>query len=42
MSETKINQGVWNNLDELAQKNLIKGIIVVVSGVSKLMGNSGL
>lgn len=50
LSETKVNQGVWNNLDESArstdlkfqkvQKSLIKGIIVVVSEVNKLMGNS--
>ena len=52
LSETMVNQGVWNNLDESArytdlkfrkvQKSLIKGIIVVVSEVSELMGNSGL
>lgn len=50
LSETKVNQGVWNNLDESArstdlkfqkvQKSLIKGIIVVVSEVNKLMGDS--
>ena len=47
-----VNQGVWKNLNESArytdlkfrkvQKSLIKGIIVVVSEVSELMGNSGL
>ena len=52
LSETKVNQGVWNNLDESAKytdlkfqkvlKSLIKGIIVVVSEVNELMGNSGL
>ena len=52
LSETKVNQGVRNNLDELArstdlkfqkvQNSLVKGIIVVVSEVNKLMGNSGL
>ena len=52
LSETKVNQGVRNNVDELArstdlkfqkvQNSLVKGIIVVVSEVNKLMGNSGL
>jgi len=52
LSETKVNQGVWNNLNESARytdlkfqkvlKSLIKGIIVVVSEVNELMGNSGL
>ena len=51
LSETKVNQGVWNNLDETArstdlkfqkaQKSLVKGIIVIVTEVNKLMGNSG-
>lgn len=51
LSETKVNQGVWNNLDESArstdlkfqkvQKSLIKGVIVIVSEVNKLMGSSG-
>ena len=51
LSETKVNQGVWNNLDEPArstdlkfqkvQKSLVKGIIIIVTEVNKLMGNSG-
>ena len=51
LSETKVNPGVWNNLDESArstdlkfqkvQKSLIKGVIVIVSEVNKLMGSSG-
>ena len=50
-SETKVNQGVWNNLDESArstdlkfqkvQKSLVKGIIIIVTEVNKLMENSG-
>ena len=50
LSETNVNQGVWNNLDESArssnlkfqklQKSLIKGIIVIVFR-KKLMGKSG-
>ena len=50
LSETKINQGVWNNLDESArstdlkfqkvQKSLVKRIIIIVTEVNKLMGNS--
>ena len=52
LSETKVNQGVWNNLDESArstdlkfqkvQKSLVKGIIIIVTEVNKLMGNSEL
>ena len=52
LSETKVNQGVWNNLDESArstdlkfqkvQKSLVKGIIIIVTEVNKLMGNSGI
>ena len=52
LSETKVNQGARNNLDELArsthlkfqkvQNSLVKGIILVASEVNKLMGNSGL
>ena len=51
LSETKVNQGVWNNLDESArstdlkfqkvQKSLVKGIIIIVTEVNKLIGNSG-
>ena len=51
MSGTKVNQGVWNNLDESArstdlkfqkvQKSLVKGIIIIVTEVNKLMENSG-
>ena len=51
LSETRVNQGVWNNLDESArstdlkfqkvQKSLVKGIIIIVTEVNKLMGNSG-
>ena len=51
LSETKVNQGVWNNLDrstrstdlkfQKVQKSLIKGVIVIVSEVNKLMGSSG-
>lgn len=51
LSETKVNQGVWNNLDESArstdlkfqkvQKRLVKGIIITVTEVNKLMRNSG-
>ena len=51
LSETKVNQGVWNNLDESArstdlkfqkvQKSLIKGIIIIVTEVNKMMGNAG-
>ena len=47
LAETKVNQGVWNNLDETArstdlkfqkvQKSLIKGMIVIVSVVKKLI-----
>ena len=50
-SDTKVNQGVWNNLDESArstdlkfqkvQKSLVKGIIIIVTEVNKLMENSG-
>ena len=45
LSETKVNQGVWNNLDESArsndltfqkvQKSLVKGIIIIVTEVNK-------
>ena len=51
LSETKVNQGVWNNLDESArstdlkfqkvEKRLVKGIIITVTEVNKLMRNSG-
>ena len=51
LSEIKVNQGVWNNLDESArttdlkfqkvQKSLLKGIIIIVTEANKLMGNSG-
>ena len=51
LSETKVNQGVWNNLGESArstdlkfqkvQKSLVKGIIIIVTEVNKLMENSG-
>ena len=51
LSETKVNQGVWNNLDASArstdlkfqkvQKSLAKGIIIIVTEVNKLMENSG-
>ena len=51
LSETKVNQGVWNNLDESArstdlkfqkvQKSLVKGIIIIVTEVNKMTGNSG-
>lgn len=51
LSETKVNQGAWNNLDESArstdlkfpkvQKTLVKGIVIIVTEVNKLMGNSG-
>ena len=51
LSETRVNQGVWNNLDESArstdlkfqkvQKSLVKGIIIIVTEINKLMGNSG-
>ena len=51
LSETRVNQGVWNNLDESArstdlkfqkvQKSLVKGIVIIVTEVNKLMGNSG-
>ena len=51
LSETKVNQGVWNNLDAFAmstdlkfqkvQKPLVKGIVIIVTEVNKLMGNSG-
>jgi len=51
LSETKVNQGVWNNLDEAArladlkfqkvQISLAKGIIIIVTEVSKLMAKSG-
>ena len=51
LSETKVNQGVWNNLDESArstdlkfqkvQESLVKGIIIIVTEVNKLMENSG-
>ena len=51
LSETKVNQGVWNNLDKSArstylkfqkvQKSLVKGIIIIVTEDNKLMGNSG-
>ena len=51
LSGTRVNQGVWNNLDESArstdlkfqkvQKSLVKGIIIIVTEVNKLMGNSG-
>ena len=47
LAETKVNQGVWNNLDETArstdlkfrkvQKSLIKGMLVIVSVVNKLI-----
>ena len=43
LSETKVNQGVWNNLDESTrstdlkfqkvQKSLFKGIIIIVTEV---------
>ena len=46
LSETKVNQGVWKNLDESArstdlkfqkvQKSLVKGIIIIVTEVNKL------
>lgn len=52
LSETKVNQGIWNKLDDSArstdlkfqnvQKSLIKGVIVNVSEVNKMMGNSEL
>ena len=51
LSETKVNQGVWNNLDESGrstglkfqkvQKSLVKGIIIIVTEVNKMMGNAG-
>ena len=51
LSETKVNQGVWNNLDESArstdlkfqkvQESLVKGIKIIVTEVNKLVGNSG-
>ena len=51
LSETKVNQGVWQNLEEHArssdlkfqkvQKSLVKGIIIIVTEFSKMMGNSG-
>ena len=51
LSETKVNQGVWNNLDESArstdlkfqkvQKSLVKGIIIIVTEVNEMMGNAG-
>jgi len=51
LSETKVNQGVWNNLDESArstdlkfqkvEKSLVKGMIIIVTEVNKLMGKSG-
>ena len=51
LSETKVNQGVWNNLDESArstdlkfqkvQKSLVKGVIIIVTEVNKLLENSG-
>ena len=51
LSETKVSQGVWNNLDESArstdlkfqkvQKSLVKGILIIVTEVNKLMGNLG-
>ena len=51
LSDTKVNQGVWNNLDESArstdlkfqkvQKSLVKGIIIIVTEVNKMMGNAG-
>ena len=51
LSETKVNQGAWNNLNESArstdlkfqkvQKTLVKGIVIIVTEVDKLMGNSG-
>ena len=47
LAETKVNQGVWNNLDETArsmdlkfqkvQKSLIKGMTVIISVVNKLI-----
>ena len=37
LSELKLNQGVWHNLHEWT---LIKGKIVIVSEVNKLIGNS--
>lgn len=50
LSETRVNQGVWNNLDESArstdlkfqkvQQSLRKGVIVIESEVNKLMANS--
>ena len=51
LAETKVNQGVWINLDESArstdlkfqkmQKSLVKGIIIIVREVNKMMGNAG-
>ena len=51
LSETKVNQGVWNNLDESARstdlkfqkvlKSLVKAMIIIVTEVNKLMENSG-
>lgn len=51
LSETKVNQGVCNNLDESArstdlkfqkvQKSLVKGMIIIATEVNKLMGKSG-
>ena len=48
LPETKVSQGVWNNLDESArttylkfqkvQKSLVKGIMIIVTDVNKLMG----
>lgn len=51
LSETKVNQDVWNNLDESVrstdlkfqkvQKSLVKGIIINVTEVNKMMGELG-
>lgn len=51
MPETKVSQGVWNNLDESArstylkfqkvQKSVVKGIMIIMTEVNKLMGKSG-
>ena len=51
LSETTVNQGVWNTLDESTrstdlkfqkvQKNFVKGIVLIMTEVNKMMGNSG-
>lgn len=50
LTETKVNTGVWNNLDESArltdlkiqkvQKSLIKGITIIVSQVNKFVNDT--